>query len=94
MLGPTFHVWSFSSFSKQYPRVCTACQIDWFLPRGAHESDGLSGDADERRLSLPSLVSHTERSPIVKKTKWKMSQKCLYKDIFLYYMGTLPACQQ
>lgn len=44
--------------------------------------------------ACPHRVSHTERSCCKETKRNKKSQKSLYKDLFLYYMGTLPACQQ
>lgn len=53
-------------------------------------------------MGLPSLLSGTEKpygkekqkQTKKKKNKTEKSQKSLYKDVFFYYMGTLPACQQ
>lgn len=44
--------------------------------------------------AVPSTpTSHAEMS-YCKENKMEKVTKSLYKDIFLYYMGTLPACQQ
>lgn len=45
-------------------------------------------------LRSPVVKKNKNKKTKTKKTKWKKSQKSLYKDVFLYYMGTLPACQQ